>query len=279
MIENEVRLKNWTPMRITRKGPSLTHVFFADDLILFGKATVENALTVINCLDRFCSFSGQKVNVHKSKILFSPNTDRQSIESICSITRMAATNDLERYLGVPIHCRRGTRNTYRNVVKKVQDRLSLWKANQLSFAGRQVLIHSVSSTMANHVMQIVKLPSSTCSDIDRANREFLWGGADGNRKIPLVRWERVCTPKSFGGLGFRATSLMNEALLAKLGWKVLTEPNALWVQVVKAKYFPNCDFLNVELKPSASKTWKSIIGSRELVQSGMGFVVSNGAKT
>ncbi|GLT78653.1 hypothetical protein SLA2020_501810 [Shorea laevis] len=279
LIENDVQSKKWSPFRITRKGPFLSHVFFADDLILFGKATVENANTLMSCLDRFCSISGQKVNPQKSKILFSPNSDCNTISEICRVTGMAATDELGRYLGVQIEGKRLTRKSFHDLVTKIHDRLSSWKAKQLSFAGRQVLIQLVSSTMANHTMQTTKLPVSICQEIDKANRNFLWGGAGGHRKLSLVSWERVCMPKSFGGLGVRSTSFMNQAFLAKLGWRILTEPDALWVQVVKAKYFPNCGFLEAEYKAGSSHTWKGIIESKSLVQAGIGFVVSNGVNT
>ncbi|GLT34173.1 hypothetical protein SLA2020_087040 [Shorea laevis] len=162
LIENDVRSKKWSPFRITRKGPFLSHVFSADDLILFGKATVENANTLMSCLDRFCNISEQKVNPQKSKILFSPNSDCNTISEICRVTGMAATDELGWYLGVQIEGKRLTRKSFHDLVTKIHDRLSSWKAKQLSFAGRQVLIQSVSSIMANHTMQTTKLPISIC---------------------------------------------------------------------------------------------------------------------
>ncbi|GLT60153.1 hypothetical protein SLA2020_329340 [Shorea laevis] len=128
-------------------------------------------------------------------------------------------------------------------------------------------------------MQSAKLPNAVCMDIDRANREFLWGGSDDKRKIPLVRWDVVCTPKEFGGLGFRSTSSMNLALLSKVGWKLATESEPLWIQILKAKYFPNCDFLQAEAKQNASYTWKGILETQELVSMGMGHMVNSGMNT
>lgn len=33
----------WKPIKMGRNGPSLSHLFFADDMVLFGEASVENA--------------------------------------------------------------------------------------------------------------------------------------------------------------------------------------------------------------------------------------------
>lgn len=44
-----------------------------------------------------------------------------------------------------------------------------------------------------------------------------------------------CTPKSLGGLSLRKTLPMNQAFIAKLGWKILTYPNNICVKLAKAK--------------------------------------------
>lgn len=44
----------------------------------------------------------------------------------------------------------------------------------------------------------------------------------------LKSWSALCQPKAFGALGFRRMEDMNKALLAKLGWKVLAEPESRW---------------------------------------------------
>lgn len=39
-----------------------------------------------------------------------------------------------------------------------------------------------------------------------------------------------------GGLGLRRMLKTNKALVAKLGWKLLSSPNSLWAQTTKLKY-------------------------------------------
>ena len=62
----------------------------------------------------------------------------------------------------------------------------------------------------------------------------------------------MCAPKEKGGLGFRDLKAYNLALLAKQGWRLQNNPHSLVYRVLKARYFPNIDFLHAELgtKPS-----------------------------
>ena len=65
LIEVAVSDGLWKPITLSRGGPPLSHIFFADDLILFGEASVSQFNVMVNCLNSFCSFSGQKVNYQK----------------------------------------------------------------------------------------------------------------------------------------------------------------------------------------------------------------------
>ena len=69
-----------------------------------------------------------------------------------------------------------------------------------------------------------------------AERDFLWGGGALERKPHLVDWSIVCSDKRKGGLGVRNLALLNKALLCKLSWRFAMEREALWRQVICAKY-------------------------------------------
>ena len=52
---------------------AVSHLFFANDLVLFGKADMKNCLSMMDALEGFCGVSGQKINKEKSRVYFSPN--------------------------------------------------------------------------------------------------------------------------------------------------------------------------------------------------------------
>ena len=55
-------------------------------------------------------------------------------------------------------------------------------------------------------------------------------------KIPLVNWDRVCTPLNHGGLGIRDMVSFNKALLGKWMWRFGVEELKLWRRVLAVKY-------------------------------------------
>ncbi|GAA0166931.1 hypothetical protein LIER_21978 [Lithospermum erythrorhizon] len=61
LIDNAKDLSSWEPFTFGRTGHSITHCFFVDDLILFGKATHESAPKIQTILQLFCEWPGQKI--------------------------------------------------------------------------------------------------------------------------------------------------------------------------------------------------------------------------
>lgn len=86
----------------------------------------------------------------------------------------------------------------------------------------------------------------------------------------------MCQPKSSGGLGFKNIKLFNLVLLAKEGWRLQMDYDSLVFKVLKAKYFPNSDFVHASLGNNPSYTWRSIIAAQELVKNGLRWRVGNG---
>jgi hypothetical protein len=62
-------LKNiWKPIQIPRSTPKLAHLAFADDLLLFSEAKLEQNNYINIILDLFCRSSGQKVSKDKTRM-------------------------------------------------------------------------------------------------------------------------------------------------------------------------------------------------------------------
>ena len=232
--------KRWDRMKASRNGPSFSHVFFADDLKLFTKANHKNCEAVIEVLDNFCNLAGQKVNLGKSKILFSPNVPRRRKRFICRKLGMTSTNNLGRYLGFPLLTQGRAGDAYYFIVERVQNKLAGWRTTLLSRAGKLVLVRSVAAPIAEYFMQCQVLPSKVCEGVDKTIRDFLWGSTEEKRKMHMVKWRTVTLPKDLEGLGLQSIKDRNLAILAKLCWRLVSANGSPWVAMLSAKYLtPN----------------------------------------
>lgn len=157
-IQNVVFNEHWKPIRLSRRGTPLTHLSFADDLLLLAEATCEKARTGNTILENFCQSSGDKVNKEKTQIFFSKNVEPSTAKNISTTNGFSVTNNFGKYLGMPLLHNRVTKATYQEIVDKVDKKLSGRNALHLSLAGRVTLAQSVIQAIPTYAMQTTHLP-------------------------------------------------------------------------------------------------------------------------
>ncbi|CAL1398112.1 unnamed protein product [Linum trigynum] len=257
-IQEAIGSGAWKPISLGQGGTPLTHLFFADDLVLFAEATTNQGEAILHCLELFCSASGEQVSKQKSCVFFSKNTKDSTKKRINDMLGMKPTNNLGSYLGVPVIHGRVTKDTYKYILENIDKRISGGKARNLSLAGRVTLAMSVLNALPNYTMQTAVIPVSVCDLIDKKIRAFVWGAEQG--KSHLVTWETICKPKEEGGLGLRSARALNLAYLMKLVWLFLNDESALWVKVLQGKYFKKALMGGLVMKKSrSSRLWKAMM--------------------
>ena len=85
LIEDKCKKKLWNPVKSSQSGPAFSHLFFANDLMLFAKADWKNFTAIKDVLDTICSLSGHKISEERSRVYFSPNVDQNSREKLSEV--------------------------------------------------------------------------------------------------------------------------------------------------------------------------------------------------
>ncbi|KAA3478688.1 LINE-1 reverse transcriptase isogeny [Gossypium australe] len=191
LISLEIIAGRWHPIRLSRSGPTLSHLFFADDLVIFSKGEMDQTLLLKETLRRFCDFSGHKISARNSNMFFSKVVDTSLCDQISQLFGFQNVLNLGSYLGVPLLHDRVTRSTLNFMVEKVRSKLQNWEVRKLSFAGRVTLAQSVLPAIPSYFMQSLVVPKGVCDEIEKIARQFIWGGSAGHPKSALVGWESI----------------------------------------------------------------------------------------
>ncbi|XXG86094.1 hypothetical protein AAC387_Pa11g1057 [Persea americana] len=147
----------------------------------------------------------------------------------------------------------------------------------LSRAGKEILLKTVAQAMPNYAMNVYLLPLDLCRELEIMMNSFWWGNKpNGGGSINWLRWDLLCKPKEFGGIGFKQLHTFNIAMLGKQGWRLLTNPDSLVAKVFKARYFPRTSFVEASLGYNPSYVWRSIMAVKHVVIQGSIIQIGSG---
>ncbi|KAI3727188.1 hypothetical protein L1987_66999 [Smallanthus sonchifolius] len=231
MLESAGVLGVFRGLKMPKNGPIISHLLFADDVIIMGewsKANFKNLLRLMRC---FYLASGLVINLSKCSLL-GINVSENSVAEMAEIARCQVGQLPFSYLGLKVGANMNHSKNWRPIIEAFKARLSIWKAKNLSIGGRVVLLRFVLDSLPVYYFSLFKAPDKVINKLEKIRRNFLWGGDGINRRIHWVKWDTVCSPKSAGGLSLGSLKTVNQSLLAKWWWRFISEGNPLWEKVI-----------------------------------------------
>lgn len=195
----------------------LTHLSFADDLLIFIDGSIESVQQVLQVLKEFEMRSGLAVSMQKTSFLASGLTCEE-VETIQASTGMSLGHLPFRYLGVPLDSRKITLANCEPLIQQVKARFNNWSVKSLSFAARLLLIKTVISGITNFWCSAFILPKACIARINSLCSIFLWKGNLEGHNSARVSWGTVVLTKRQGGLGVKDLNTWNKACCLRLIW-------------------------------------------------------------
>ncbi|KAL2235300.1 UNVERIFIED_CONTAM: hypothetical protein Sindi_1262200 [Sesamum indicum] len=222
----------------------ITHLLFADDLMLFSRGDLPSIHILMECLQGFRDASGLSVNTSKSCI-FTVGVRNEELDEILARTEFARGEMRIRYLGIPLASQRLSVNKYSPLVGQVAKCILKWKSKSLSYAGRLELIRSVIQGMECFWLQVFPLPTVEES-----------------------------------GLGIRHIQSWNVALLARILWNIHRKVDTLWVQWVNGVYLRGASTWDWQPKKGDSPLLKRLADIRNTaIEQMAGWATTKGLQT
>ncbi|XP_028548896.1 uncharacterized protein LOC110108864 [Dendrobium catenatum] len=205
---------------------SLTHLLYADDVLIFGEASIENCNKLAIVLRDFANSTGLYVNYDKSAIMLTKN--QRNVQAICqSLSIFNIVNKIN-YLGIPLSFYKLKIEDFLPLLDSINKKMNGWKANLLSFAGRlQYIKFTIQNTIAYWIRGSI-LPKTVYKHFKKACSKFLFfGDSTHAKKLHMVSWDRICRPKYNGGLGIPSISALQFSYSCSVILRMYNAPSPL----------------------------------------------------
>lgn len=125
------------------KELTISHLLFADDSLVFTKASVDSCKNLKAIFDCYAAASGQLFNFEKSSLVFSGSIPKDRAEAIKNIFQLNVVSRHGKYLGLPSMVGRKKTSFFNEVKLKVVSKIASWQHRLFSSGGKEVLIKAV----------------------------------------------------------------------------------------------------------------------------------------
>ncbi|XP_026459195.1 uncharacterized protein LOC113359837 [Papaver somniferum] len=140
-------------VKAARNAPAITHLLFADDILIFTKADIHNVTGIFILLISLEIFQ-----------------------------------DTDKYLGVTLLIGRDKSKVFKHLIQSFNARLIPWKGKNMNYAARSTMVKHVFNDLATHQMSVFRVPKNTIAKLDTIQRQF-W--AKYSRNSSLVHLDKL----------------------------------------------------------------------------------------
>lgn len=115
---------------------------------------------------------------------------------------MQESNTTGKYLGMPMVVGKNKHSTFSFLVDRVAQKLQAWSSQNISKAGKIILLKSAAQSIPNFWMSLLRIPGEICDKIEKCMNAYWWR-SEGRIKGLIGCHGRGCVSvKSLAGWAF-----------------------------------------------------------------------------
>lgn len=173
----------------------MSHLLFADDIILFFKASLDQALVMKHLLKKYEMGTCQLLSPPKCSIMFGKSCSLEDQILVMVILKVVADSIDDKYLGLPVQEGRMKAGKFQSIKDEFLKRGEDWTEKYLSGVGIEILVKSVLQALPTYAMGVFKFPTNLCDDLSHMIWDFWWGDEKEWKKVHWIAWNKTIKPK------------------------------------------------------------------------------------
>ncbi|KAL3688015.1 hypothetical protein R1sor_014324 [Riccia sorocarpa] len=213
-------------------------ICLADDTAIFSEIDQRSTDVLFHTLGILEVAAEARVNKTKSKILligktvpFPPWLNSHGLVLVDPRQSIV-------YLGALALTERRRVDDSQRVLDRISRSVQRYSASRLSLEGRVVALKGGVFPALIYPLMTASFKKSTFKKLDSILRRFVWAvNAEGNQKTALVAWPLLAQPTNSGGLGIFDLQNFQKALMCRVIFRTLADPEgSLWAPVLADRF-------------------------------------------
>lgn len=239
---------------------AVSHLAYADDLMVFCKATESSFTTLRDIFYIFRGNTGLRVSTGKSEVFFSsPTNDKQRLLDILGFNQGTFP---VRYLGLPLSPTVLKPRDCSRLIEVVETMIAAWKIKLLSIPGRIQLFQWGIMGNFNFWNLSARLPATILNQLDHIAYNYMWNGQT------IISKEQMTLPKDEGGLGVRDFRESQLAAIIKRTWRIWTSNDSIWARWMRVRYIKGRDLNSIPKRDGRdSALWAEVLDHKGKISS------------
>ncbi|XP_016186341.1 uncharacterized protein LOC107628050 [Arachis ipaensis] len=199
MLGEAVRNGRIASLLVGRDHIELSHLQFVYDTILFCHPETETIANYKRLLRCFELMSGLSINFDMSNLI-PVNCEQEWVEHVCGLLGCKQAALPIRYLGISFGANPRLVKTWKPIIDKVEEKLSLWKVKVLNKADKLVLIKLVLNSLPIYYLSLYKMPKAVANKLIALQRSFC-----GVRRMVTMVLQSETLSKEITSYGFSSS--------------------------------------------------------------------------